>query len=330
MREARYYDYKSDVVDCLLCPQRCRLRDGEVGLCGVRQATGGRLYTLNYARVASIALDPVEKKPLYHFHPGSRILSIGSVGCNLSCGFCQNYELSTGGAGTEYVSPDRVVAIAQEAAYDEKSIGLAYTYSEPLVWFEYVMDVATRAKSVGLQNVLVTNGEIRPDPLDELLTVIDAMNIDVKAFSDRFYSKVCSGPFKSVLETVERSVGRCHIEITNLLIPTLNDSDEQICALVHWLAQLDEAIPLHLSRYFPHHRMDLPPTPLETMRRAYDIASESLKYVYLGNVCDSEYTTTYCPECGQSVIRRSMACDPVITLDGRCCKMCGTEQALVI
>jgi pyruvate formate lyase activating enzyme len=330
VREARYYEQKSDLVHCLLCPQGCRLRDGQAGLCRVRRAEDGKLYSLNYAEVASIALDPVEKKPLYHFFPGSSILSIGSVGCNLSCDFCQNYELSTNQANTETVSPEEIVSIALKAASRHGNIGISYTYSEPIVWFEYVMDVAAKAKDAGLKNVLVTNGEIRPKPLDELLTVVDAMNIDVKAFSSRFYSKVCSGPFETVLQTVENAVGKCHIEVTTLLIPTLNDSDEEIRSLVRWIAQLDETIPLHLSRYFPRHRMGLPPTPLDTMRKAYDIASESLKYVYLGNVGDSRYATTYCLECGQPVIRRSALHGVDIALDAKRCKKCGAEQAVVI
>lgn len=330
MKEARYYESGSGTVNCLLCPQRCHLRDNEIGRCGVRQARDGKLYTLNYGRVASIALDPIEKKPLYHFYPGSSIVSVGSVGCNLSCGFCQNYQLSTRQADTEYLSAEELVALAREPIHGEKSIGIAYTYSEPIVWFEHVMDVATKAKSVGLKNVLVTNGEIREGPLDELLTVIDAMNIDVKAFNQRFYSEICSGPFKSVLETVERCVGRCHIEITTLLIPSLNDSDEEIRMLARWLAQLDDTIPLHLSRYFPHHRMNLPPTPLDTLKRAYDIASESLKYVYLGNVGDPKYATTYCPECGNPVIRRSAYYSVQVLLDGKRCRNCGATLAIIV
>lgn len=330
MKEARYWEASAETVDCLLCPHRCRLRDGGTGLCGVRRADTGKLYSLNYGCVSSVALDPIEKKPLYHFYPGSCILSIGTVGCNLACEFCQNYQLSIGEAATSQLSPDDVIDLAQQAAGRVQNIGIAYTYSEPMVWFEYVMDVASKARDVGLKNVLVTNGEIRTEPLEELLTVIDAMNIDVKAYSEHFYAEVCSGPLRTVIETVETVAGRCHIEVTNLLIPTLNDSESEIRDLVRWLAKLDDSIPLHLSRYFPHHRMRKPPTPIDTLHRAYDIASESLKYVYLGNVGDPRYATTYCPECGAAVIRRSsLSAGVEVILDGRKCAACGAEQAVI-
>jgi pyruvate formate lyase activating enzyme len=331
MKEAGYYEVRDGIVHCLLCPQNCHLRDGETGRCGVRRADGSRLVSLNYEMVSSIALDPIEKKPLYHFYPGSYILSIGTVGCNLSCGFCQNYELSTGRAATRRMSSDHIVELAKRKLYGETSIGIAYTYSEPMVWFEYVMETAQRARDAGLKNVLVTNGEVLQDPLEELLEVVDAMNIDVKAFSRRFYSKACSGPFKPVLETVERAAGRCHVEVTNLLIPTLNDSDEEFGSLVSWLANLDDSIPLHISRYFPHHRMNLPPTPVAAMLRAYEIARQSLKYVYLGNVGDEEHSTTFCHECGAAVVVRSpFRMGVEVFLDGRKCKKCGAEQRIVL
>lgn len=331
MREARHYEFTDAVVRCLLCPQNCHLRDGETGRCGVRRAESGKLVTLNYEMVSAVALDPIEKKPLYHFYPGSYILSIGTVGCNLSCGFCQNYELSTSLAATRRMSSDQVVELASKRLYGETSIGIAYTYSEPMVWFEYVMEAAHKARDAGLKNVLVTNGEILPDPLEELLTLVDAMNIDVKAFSQRFYTKICSGPFKPVLETVERAAGRCHVEVTNLLIPEINDSDEEFGALVSWLANLDDRIPLHISRYFPHYKMNLPPTPISTMLRACDIARQSLKYVYLGNVGDEDHSTTFCHECGAAVVVRSSFRTGVkVNLEGRKCAKCGAEQPIVV
>jgi pyruvate formate lyase activating enzyme len=330
MKEARYYEYRDGVVHCLLCPQNCRLRDGETGRCGVRRADGDRLMSLNYEMVSAVAVDPIEKKPLYHFYPGSYILSIGTVGCNLSCGFCQNYELSTGRTATRRMSSDQVVQLARRKLNGEASIGIAYTYSEPMVWFEYVMETAQKARDAGLKNVLVTNGEVQPDPLEELLQVIDAMNIDVKAFSQRFYTKTCSGPLKPVLETVERAAGKCHVEVTNLPIPTLNDSDEEFGSLVSWLAELDDTIPLHISRYFPNHRMSLPPTPVATMLRAYGIAKQSLKYVYLGNIGDEGYSTTFCHECGAAVVVRSpFRLGVKVCLDGRKCAKCRAEQPIV-
>lgn len=331
MKEARHYEFRDGIVHCLLCPQNCRLGHGETGRCGVRRAEGNKLVTLNYEMVSAVALDPIEKKPLYHFYPGSYILSIGTVGCNLSCGFCQNYELSTGMAPTRRMSSDNVVELAKRKFNGETSIGIAYTYSEPMVWFEYVMETAKKAREDGLKNVLVTNGEIQPDPLEELLPLVDAMNVDVKGFSQRFYTKACSGPLKPVLETVERAAGRCHVEVTNLLIPDLNDSEEEFGSLVSWLAELDDTIPLHISRYFPHYKMNLPPTPIPTMLRAYDIARQSLKYVYLGNVGDEEHSTTFCHVCGTAVIvRSSFRLGVKVHLDGRKCTKCGAEQPIVV
>jgi pyruvate formate lyase activating enzyme len=269
-------------VQCLLCPHLCRIKDGATGICGVRRCQDGKLYTENYGRVASVALDPIEKKPLYHFHPGEFILSAGTVGCNLSCLFCQNRSISKQVATpTEAITPAGLVRLAKE----RRSFGIAYTYNEPFIWYEFVKEAAALARQAGLANVLVTNGFVSPEPLKELLPFIDAANIDLKSIRDKFYQEVCGGRLKPVLETIKTMASTCHVELTNLVIPTLNDSEEDLGALVDWVFEnLGPDVPLHFSRYFPCYKMTQPPTPVETLRRAGVIARRKLKNVHLGNI----------------------------------------------
>ncbi|MGB9803090.1 AmmeMemoRadiSam system radical SAM enzyme [Desulfofundulus sp.] len=286
MQEALFYE-KGDggIAFCRLCPRFCKIREGNTGFCRVRKNQQGTLYTLNYGRVSSYGLDPIEKKPLYHFYPGSDIFSLGSVGCNLHCGFCQNWQIAHADPRTVYLSPEEAVAAAKEqVARGYPCVGLAYTYNEPFVWYEYVYDTARLARKEGLKNVLVTNGYVNEEPLRRLLPYIDAMNIDVKGFSGEYYREVCAGHLEPVLRTVEFAHGHCHVELTTLLVPGLNDSEEEIRRLVDWVAALSPDIPLHFTRYFPNYKFDLPPTPLETLKRAREIALEKLHYVYLGNV----------------------------------------------
>lgn len=288
-------------VDCRLCPHHCRISEGKAGLCRTRSNLSGSLFSLNYAECTSCALDPIEKKPLYHFFPGSSILSIGTWGCNLSCDFCQNWQIAHAKPEAFNLSPQKASNLVERQGED--CIGLAFTYSEPTVWFEYVMDIASLCHGKGFKTVLVTNGFVEAEPLDELCTVIDAMNIDVKAFTERFYRDICSGRLADVLNTVERAAGKCHIEITTLLIPGKNDSPAEIENLCRWLSGIDPNIPLHLSRYFPQYKMDLPATPPETMRRAQMQAREFLQYVYIGNMA-GDGSNTYCPNCGELVVDR--------------------------
>ncbi|MCK5595691.1 AmmeMemoRadiSam system radical SAM enzyme, partial [bacterium] len=223
------------------------------------------------------------KKPLYHFYPGKLILSLGTIGCNFACPFCQNWQISQDrNVPTQYMPPSEAV----EKALERNSIGIAYTYSEPMIWYEYVMDTAKLAKKKGLKNVLVTNGYINEDPLKELLPLIDAMNIDLKAFDEKFYREICKGDLETVLKTIKISSASCHIEITNLVIPGLNDTIEHFENLVNWIAENTGAnTPLHFSRYFPQYKMKTSSvTPIETLEQAYKIAKEKLKSVYLGNI----------------------------------------------
>ncbi len=328
MKQAMFWeDTGSNRVQCLLCPQKCVIADGKRGFCRVRQNDAGVLYTVNYAQVSSYSIDPIEKKPLYHFYPGSPIFSVGTFGCNLRCGFCQNWTIAHGEPETVTLSPEKLVAAAE--GYDGgSSIGIAYTYSEPFMWYEYVYDTAKLARETGLKNVLVTNGFINPEPLKKILPFIDAMNIDVKGFSDSYYNETCVGELHPVLQTVEIASAYCHVEITTLLVTGLNDSKEEIGRLADWLAGVDRDIPLHLSRYFPNYKMELPPTPLYVMEQARDEALRKLNYVYLGNVPGSEAANTYCPECGALLIDRYGYRALETGLEKQKCRKCGRDIAI--
>ncbi|MDI6735569.1 MAG: AmmeMemoRadiSam system radical SAM enzyme [bacterium] len=304
MKEALYYEkLEEDKVKCLLCPKNCVIGIGKTGFCGSRINQDGRLYSKIYEECSSVAMDPMEKKPLYHFYPGTSILSLGTVGCNLGCVFCQNWHISqSSDAQTRKLSSQEAVSLAKE----EKSIGIAYTYSEPLIWYEYVLETAKLAKEQGLTNVLVTNGLINPQPLLELLPYIDALNIDIKSFEQSFYSKYCKGELTPVLNTAKlaREKGKL-VEITNLIIPTLNDNEQTIKDLVEWIAtELGDDTPTHFSKYYPQYKMNLPPTEVTTLKKAYEIARLKLKYVYLGNISDVGTNTTYCPNCKRDVVVR--------------------------
>lgn len=327
MHRAEYFEPLADhKVHCSLCPQDCTIRDGRTGFCRVRQNRGGVLYSLNYGQVSSIALDPIEKKPLYHFFPGSFILSAGTVGCNLRCGFCQNWQIAQQDAPTFTIPPAELVAMAKKRA-EEGNIGIAYTYSEPGVWYEYVKDCAQLAKEAGLKNVLVTNGYLMPEPLAALLPYVDAVNLDIKAFTDDFYRRNCAGHLPPILQTAEIMQRYCHLEITTLVVPGENDSEEEIGALARWIAKhLGREVPLHLSRYFPNYRFQLPPTPILTLHRVREAAEEYLQFVYLGNVGGEEETTTFCPECGRELITRGRRV--ISRLQGETCPACGTRVAV--
>lgn len=282
---AMYFDkIENSKVHCYLCPHNCVIKPGELGACRARKNIDGELYSLNYAKVTSASLDPIEKKPLYRFHPGSLILSAGTFGCNLKCSFCQNWSIAHENPGTADITPQELVDMAKKAV-ESGNIGIAYTYNEPSIWYEFVYDTSKLARENGLANVLVTNGFISREPLEELLPYVDAMNIDVKGFTASFYKEFCKAALENVKETVELAVGRCHVEVTTLVIPGLNDALEEIGELSRWLASISKDIPLHLSRYFPNYKMqDRPQTPVETLRKARDKALENLNYVYMGNV----------------------------------------------
>ena len=271
-------------VTCSLCFHHCTLDEGQTGLCRARVNQGGAIICRNYGQLTALALDPIEKKPLRRFHPGSRILSVGSYGCNLRCPFCQNAEISMAGAdaATVYYSPEALVqrALALRA---QGNIGLAYTYNEPLVSFEYLCHTAALAQQNGLVNVLVSNGTIEEAPLRQLLPLIDACNIDLKGFTAQWYQRL-GGDLESVQRTITLAAQACHLEVTTLLIPDTNDSEDEIDALAAWLSAINPDIPLHLSRFFPrYHLTDRGPTPIDTVYHLAEIARKHLTYVYTGN-----------------------------------------------
>lgn len=333
MQEVAFYEKLADKrTRCRICPHNCLIRPGKRGVCGVRENRDGVLYALNYGRVSSWAFDPIEKKPLYHFYPGSSIFSLGTVGCSFHCEFCQNWEIARGDIpGTMTLSPEGVVLILKKQSPPD-CIGVAYTYSEPLIWYEFVLPASRLVREAGYKNVLVTNGFINEEPLRQLLPYIDALNIDVKGFTDRFYHRVVHGSYKPVLRTaVLAKEAGCHVEITTLLIPGLNDSNEELEELTDWVkSALGPDTPLHFSRYFPNYKLQLKPTPLETLRRAWEIARRKLRYVYLGNVADAETATTYCPSCNRPVIERYGYRVRPTGLDGRCCRACGQELPIAV
>ncbi len=289
-------------VVCELCPLRCRLRPGRDGPCGTRANRDGRMVPLQYGRVAACAMDPMEKKPLYHFRPGAPILSVAARGCNLHCAFCQNWGLSQEGRGADTeMTPAEVVALARR----EGSTGIAYTYSEPLVWFEFVRDTARLAREAGLANVVVTNGFLEHGPLDELAPLLDAANVDLKSMDDRFYRRVCKARLEPVLAAIRRlHATGVHVEVTNLVIPGHNDAPEAVDELAAFVASVDRSIPLHLSAYRPAWKFDAPPTPPAVLDRAAEVAAGHLDYVYRGNVATPGAADTRCPGCGATVIAR--------------------------
>jgi pyruvate formate lyase activating enzyme len=337
MKKADYFTVVSGAekkVRCDLCPHRCLLTDGKTGICMVRRNEGGILCTLTYFRPVSTAIDPIEKKPLYHFYPGSTIFSSGPNGCTFKCAFCQNCEIS------QMVQPTREIPAKKFAdmIINSGSIGIAYTYSEPYVWFETIMTFGRTVRDNGLKNVMVTNGFMEPKPLKDLLTLIDAMNIDIKSINPGFYRRLCKARLEPVLRTCEEVKKKCHLEITNLLIPGENDSEKDIKGIVDYMsANLGKDTPLHFSRYFPRHKMRALPTHQKTLLLAYEIAREKLDYVYLGNV-DTDYgSNTCCPSCNLLMITRngySVSMDPRINKypasNTALCPRCGFQTNIVI
>lgn len=282
---------------CNVCFRHCEIKEGGLGFCGARTCIDGAVTAANYGRITSLALDPIEKKPLHRFHPGSMILSAGSYGCNLRCPFCQNYQISWSEEAfaqseeAEFISPEELANIALSCR-NRGNIGVAFTYNEPLVGYEYIRDAARLVHEKGMLNVIVTNGTAEPGVLDELAPYIDAMNIDLKGFTDRYYSDVLGGNRKMVMDFIERAARVCHVELTTLIIPGENDGEEEIREMSSWIAGLDNAggtgsgrdIPLHISRFFPRfHMTDRGPTEVRKVYRLAEVARENLTHVYTGN-----------------------------------------------
>jgi pyruvate formate lyase activating enzyme len=329
-REAEHYEKLSDnAVRCMVCPRRCVVPDGQRGFCRVRENIGGTYYLAVYGKICAAHIDPIEKKPLFHFLPGTVAFSIATVGCNMTCKFCQNWEISQARPEDVHASdsaPEKVAGDA--AAYDAPTI--AYTYTEPIVWNEYVRDVARSGHEKGLKSVMISAGYINHDPLAEVIEEMDAIKVDLKGFDDEFYRDICSTSLRPVLDTLVqvKASGRW-LEIVNLIIPTLNDDDKHITDLCKWVVEnLGDDVPVHFTRFYPTYKLtNLPPTPLVAVERAREIAiAHGMNFPYVGNVPSGHPgESTYCPSCGRVVIER--AGYKVATLgmkDGKC-SSCGTS-----
>ncbi len=330
MKEALYYNKLDDSnVQCLLCPHTCTISQGNMGICGVRRSRKGTLCSEIYGRLAAIAMDPIEKKPLYHFYPATEILSIGTKGCNLKCPYCQNWHISQKSSTPLREYPSETVI---KAALENKSIGVAYTYSEPIVWYEFVKDTAELAHKNNLKNVMVTNGFINQEPLEELTPYIDAMNIDLKSYNKETYQKIQKGKLKDVLNTIKYAseVG-CHVEITTLLVTKMNDNLDEMKGLIDFIASVDPKIPWHISRYYPNYNYDEPATDIDFILKVYDEARKTLDFVYTGNI-PSSYggSDTKCPSCNTILINRSGHRAFVGAISEGACSSCGEEINVVL
>ena len=330
-KEALYYKkIDTETVMCLLCPRRCVLKNGQRSFCRVREPKDGKLYTLVYESACSTHVDPIEKKPIYHMLPGSKSFSIATAGCNLRCKFCQNWQISQEypeNTFNKYLSCEEVVRQAQK----HKCRSIAYTYSEPIVFYEYMMDTAKIAKARNIKNVCVTGGFINSEPLEELCHVTDAANIDLKGFSDEYLREVCSERLEPLLKAIKLTKERgVWVEITNLVVPTLNDDPGMIKDMCAWIKEnLGADTPLHFSRFWPMYKLkNLPPTPLETLRDAKKIAeAEGLNFVYVGNVPEEPSNNTYCPACKKLLIHRTGYFVLENNIVNSKCRFCGRRIA---
>lgn len=330
MKEALYYEsLDEDKVKCTLCPHNCIIRPDKTGICGVRRNTRGTLYSLNYGVVTGLGFDPIEKKPLYHFHPGENILSVGSMGCNMKCFFCQNWEISQVSSSK---MPDKsthsVEDIVSLASNRSDNVGVAYTYNEPVIYYEFMRDVAREIQTLGMKNVMVTNGFINPKPLEELIPLMDAFSIDMKGFTDEFYRKHTRSSLEPIQEAIEQ-IGKSNafLEITNLVIPSLNDQIGHFEEMVQWISEkLGRNTVLHISRYYPGYKSTIEPTSVSKLKEFYTLATQHLNYVYLGNVMLEDGSNTYCDHCGKLLVRRNGYYTRLTGLDGSGrCTNCGNK-----
>jgi pyruvate formate lyase activating enzyme len=328
-REAMFYtQLKNQTVRCDLCAHRCKIEEGDYGFCSVRQNLSGKLFTLVFGEAIARNVDHIEKKPLYHFLPGSLAFSIGTVGCNLRCGFCQNWQISQAGkkGGTlgSKLLPEEVITAAQA----NNCASIAYTYTEPTIFFEYAFETAQLARAEGIKNIFVTNGFMTPQVLDAAAPYLDAVNVDLKAWDNEYYKKYCQARLKPVLASIrhlkELSIWQ---ELTTLIIPGENDSEEQLKAIAGFIASVDADIPWHISAFHPTHEfMDRKSTPVQTLHKAEEIGrKQGLKYIYLGNV--PAENTTHCPECGDKTVTRSSMGVLEKRLEGDKCPSCGASIA---
>jgi len=322
-----FYEELKDKIRCRICPHNCIIGEEKFGLCRVRTLKSNVPVAINYGEVTSMGVDPIEKKPLYHFKPSKDILSIGSFGCNMTCSFCQNHEISQGRPQTEYISIEKLINIIPSI---ENNVGVAFTYNEPFMWYEYIYGAAKSIKENNSNTsvVVVTNGYINEEPLMKLLPYVDAMNIDLKGYTNRYYNKICGAKLEPVLETIKIANEHCHVEITTLLVSEVNDSVEEAREIAKFIASVNENIPLHLSRYFPRYKMENSATKIEKITKAQNEAQKYLKYVYVGNVQGTD-NNTYCPKCNELLIKRNGYTTEVLIKKNKCEK-CGEEINIII
>ncbi len=327
--EAMYYKkhpYKE--IECEVCPRKCKVGDKERGYCGVKENQGGVYYTLVHSRPCSVNIDPIEKKPFFHFLPGTPVFSLATAGCNVNCKFCQNWEISQSRPEQTrnlYIPPERVVSLAIKY----RCPSIAYTYSEPVVFYEYMYDTAREGKKRGVRSVMVSGGYINKKPLLELCKCLDAVKIDLKGFTERYYKEVCRGELKPVLEGLKtlNEIG-IWFEIVYLMVPTLNDDEKEIREMCEWIKkELNEYVPLHFTRFFPMYLLkNLPPTPISSLERACRTAREvGLKYVYIGNVPGHKWESTFCHRCERVLIRRFGYSILEYNIDKGKCRFCKAE-----
>jgi pyruvate formate lyase activating enzyme len=327
-REVAFYVKEDEgVFVCQVCPHNCHLKEGMSGVCRVRKVENNSFGAINYGEVSSLGIDPIEKKPLYHYKPGTQILSAGSFGCNFTCGFCQNYSIAKNVPMTRFMEPEEIIRTALETK-GEGNVGLAFTYNEPFMWYEYVYDTARKCRDKEIDIVLVTNGYINKMPLEELLPYVDAMNIDLKGFTNEFYKDSCKGDLDNVLSTIEVASSECHVEITTLLVNGYNDSYEEVEKLAKWIASVDGSIPLHLSRYYPSFKFTAPPTPVDRILECREIAEKYLDYVYVGNVMGVD-NNTHCPKCREMLVEREGYKTKLLINEARCPR-CKADINIVI
>jgi pyruvate formate lyase activating enzyme len=312
MKQATLYkELEDSQVQCQACNHYCLIKDGQTGLCRVRKNKDGKLYLMVYGQISAAHIDPVEKKPLFHFLPGSEILSVGTIGCNFQCAFCQNWQLSqvSGRQGVTKVSPSELkLQEVVQICLDRQIPSIAFTYNEPTIFFEYTFDVAKLAKEKGIKLVYVSNGYASKEAIDKISPYLDAINVDLKSFRDNFYKKICNARLKPVLDNIKRFYeNNVWVEVTTLIVPKENDSEEELTQIAEFISSVSPDIPWHISGFTPQYKMDKkPPTASKKIEQAYEIGKKAgLKFVYAGNISDEKLQSSFCPECEELLIRRN-------------------------